>query len=271
MIGEALPAGLGIDALGGFVRQASGGLALPGKFIRDADAAAGGAVISQQAVRHVQHDVTLVGLTGALLLQVLELEHQVVGEGAVQPEHRIGRRGEGGDDGAHQRDRAGAAGALLLIDRGLAADDVPPDFGGAGLLDDDAGLLELVGQERDQHPAARIERLNGEFLGLRGERQRRIGKAEVEALVAARHRRAGRQHHAAAVIEQVDQLVERLAAGERLGAARHREARGGLVVAGRGKRENGPVHGILLSNLPEERHTGQTKAASRGGLRTIGN
>ena len=55
--------------------------------------------------------------------------------------------------------------------------------------------------------------------------QRRIGKAEVETLVAARHRGARGQHHAAAAVQQVDQIVEPLGvAGELLDGPRDREA-----------------------------------------------
>ena len=67
---------------------------------------------------------------------------------------------------------------------------------------------------------------SSEKFGAGGfQRQRRIGKAEIETLVAAGHRGARRQHHAAAAVEQVDQVVEPLGvAGELLDRAGDREA-----------------------------------------------
>ena len=73
--------------------------------------------------------------------------------------------------------------------------------------------------------------------------QRRIGKAEIETLVAARHRGARRQHHAAAAVEQIDQVVEPLGvAGKLLDGARDRETAAGPVFALLGQGENCPVH-----------------------------
>ena len=76
--------------LGKFLaRQRFRGFSLPGKIVAQHHAAAGGAVIGQQAIRHVQHDVALVALARALLHEVLDLEHEVVGKGAEQAEQRI--------------------------------------------------------------------------------------------------------------------------------------------------------------------------------------
>ena len=103
---------------------------------------------------------------------------------------------------------------------------------GALLGDDDAGLAQHVAEEGDQHLAARVQRGKREFRARGLQHQRRIGKAEVEALVAARHRGARRQHHAAAAIEQVDQIVEPLGvAGELLDGPRDRKPAAGAVFA----------------------------------------
>ena len=221
MIGKALPRRLGVDAFGGVARQALGGLALPGEIVAQHHAAAGGAVIGQQAIRHVEHDVALVVLARALLHEVLDLEHEVVGEGAEQAEQRIVIGAEHRDEVAHQRHHAGAAGALVFVDRRLAAHDVAGEPAGGLLGDDDAGFAQHVAEEGDQHLAARVQRLQRKVRAGGFQPQRRIGKAEVEALVAARHRGARRQHHAAAAVEQVDQVVEPVgAAGEML----HRRA-----------------------------------------------
>ena len=89
MIGKTLTRRFGVDAFGSIARQALRGFALPGKIIAQRHAAAGGAVIGQQAIRHVQHDVALIALARPLLHEVFDLEHEVVGEGAEQAEQRV--------------------------------------------------------------------------------------------------------------------------------------------------------------------------------------
>src|ERR1700761_194273 len=63
------------------------------------------------------------------------------------------------------------------------------------------------------------------------EPQRRIGKAEIEAFIAARHRRARRQHDAATAVGQFDQFVELAAAGEALDRAGDFKPTAGAVFA----------------------------------------
>ena len=141
------------------------------------------------------------------------------------------------------------------------------------LVDDDAGLAQGIAEEGDQHLAARIQGFEREVRADGFQPQRRIGKAEVKTVIAARHRGARRQHHAAAAVEQVDQVVEPVGVtGELLHRARHREPAIGAVFAVLRERENGPVHDILLRNLSRERHTGQTKRPSHcdDGLRRFG-
>jgi hypothetical protein len=130
----------------------------------------------------------------------------------------------------------------------------------AFLGDDDAGLAQHIAQECDQYLAPCIEGRNRKVGAGGFQHQRRIGKAEVETLVAARHRGARGQHHAAAAVEQLDQLVEAFGvAGELLDGAGNREAAAGPVFTVLGQGEGGPVHVILLRNFGRERHTGQTK------------
>ena len=158
VIGKALARRLDVGAVLGLARQAFCGFAVPGEVVSEFDAAAGGAVIGEQAIRHVEHDVALVGLAAALLHEVLDLEHEIVGKCAEQTEQRIVIGGECSDQRAHQRHHAGAAGALVFLDRRLAAQDVAGKPRGALLVDDDAGLAQHVGDEGNQHLAARIQR-----------------------------------------------------------------------------------------------------------------
>jgi hypothetical protein len=89
----------------------------------------------------VQHDIALILLARTLLHEILDLEHKVVGKGAKQAEQRI-IRSEVRDDIAHQRHHAGAAGALVFLDRRLAADNVTRKARGGSLRDDDAFVAE---------------------------------------------------------------------------------------------------------------------------------
>ena len=73
-------------------------------------------------------------------------------------------------------------------------------------------------------------------------------------------RLAGHILRGAAPVEQVDQRVEPVGTtGKVLDAPHHREPALGAVFAALGQGKDGPVHVILLRNLPRERHTGQTK------------
>ncbi|MGY4446716.1 hypothetical protein ACVWZR_001376 [Bradyrhizobium sp. i1.3.1] len=259
VIGKALARCLEVRALDGLARQAFGGLALPRKIVTQHHAAAGGAVVGEQAIGDVEHDVALIIFACALLHEVLDLEHEVVGEGAEQAEQPVIVGGEGGDEIAHQRHHAGAPRALVFLDRRIAADDVAGKLRGALLGDHDAGLVQHVCEEGDQHLAAFIERFQLEIDASGLELERRIGEAEVKALVAAGHGRARGQHHAAAAVEQVDEIVEPVgAAGELLRYTRDRETAAGHVVASGREGKDCPVHVVLLRNLPRKRHTGQT-------------
>jgi hypothetical protein len=232
MIGKSLPRRFKVDAFGGIARQTCRGLAVPGEIVAQHHAAPGGAVIGQQAIRQKQHDVALVGLARALLLEVLDLKHEVVGERTEQTEQGIVIGAERRHQVTHQRHHAGAAGALVFIDRRRATHDVAGETPGTPLGNDDAGLAQDVAEEGDQHFAARVQGIEKKIGSGGFQPQRRVGKAEVETLVAARHRGARRQHHAAAAIEQVDQVIEPVgAAGELLHRARHFEAAMAAIFA----------------------------------------
>jgi hypothetical protein len=264
VIGKSLPRRLRIDAFRGDARQTRGGCALPGKIVTQHHAAPGGAVIGQEAVRHIKHDVALVAFPRAFLHEILDLEHQIVGKRAEQAEQRIVIGTEHGHQVAHQRHHTGAPGALVFIDRRRSAYDMAGEPGRVFLRDDDAGLAQHVTEERDQHLTALVQCLERKVGPGGFQPQRRIGKAEIEALIAARHCGARRQHHAAAAVQEVDQVVEPFGvAGELLHRPRHQKPAMGAVFAVSRQGEGCPVHVILLRNLPRKRHTGQTKRPSR--------
>ena len=100
------------------------------------------------------------------------------------------------------------------------------------LGDDDARLAQRITEEGDQHLAARVQGFQRKAGPNGFQPQRRIGKAEIETLIAPRHRGARRQHHAAAAIEQIDQVIEPAgAAGELLHRARYFQAATGAISA----------------------------------------
>jgi len=96
--------------------------------------------------------------------------------------------------------------------------------------------VQDIAEKRDQHLAAPVQRPERKIGAVGFQHQRRIGKAEVKALVAAGHRGARGQHHAAATIQQVDQIIEPLGvAGKLLDSPRDRKATGGPVFAAFGR------------------------------------
>ena len=232
VVGKSLPRRPGVNALRRFARQRFGRLALPGKIIAQYDAAPGGAVIGEQPIRHIEHDVALVFLPRALRYEVLDLEHEVVGEGAEQAEQRIiiGRKRR--DQVAHQRHHAGAAGALVFLDRCCAAQDMAGETRRRLFGDDDAGLAQAIAEETDQNFTARVQGLQREIEPGGFQPQRRIGKAEIETLVAPRHVGARRQHDAAAAIQKLDQIIQPVgAASELLDRPQHGKAAAGAIFA----------------------------------------
>src|SRR5450631_699286 len=93
----------------------------------------------------------------------------------------------------------------------------------------------LIAEEGDQHLAAPVQRLQRKVRSGGLQPERGIGEAKIKALVAARYRGARRQHHAAAAVEQFDQVIEPVgAAGELLHRARYLEtATAAILAAGR--------------------------------------
>ena len=175
VIGKSLPRRSGIDACRGIARQALRRFSVPGEIVAQDHAAPGGAVIGEQAIRHIQHDIALVALARALLHQIFDLEHQIVGECAEQAEQRIVIGTERRHEIAHQRHHAGASGTLVFVDRRCAAQDMAGKTACAVLGDDDAGVADHLAEEGDQDFAARIQRLKRKIRPRRLQLQRRIG------------------------------------------------------------------------------------------------
>ena len=232
VIGKALPRRFGVDAFRGLARQAFGRFAVPGKIIAQHHAAPGGAVIGQQAIRHIQHDVALVAFARALLHEVLDLEHQIIGERAEQAEQRI-VIGASAATRSRTSDITLARRVRWSSSIGASPRTIWPASRLALLSEMTMqGSRKRIAEKRDQHLAARVQRGERKIVARGFQHQRRIGEAEIKTLIAARHRGARRQHHAAAAVEQVDQIVEPVgAAGELLHRARHHKAAAGAVFA----------------------------------------
>ena len=192
-------------------------------------------------------------LARALLHEVLDLEHEVVGERAEQAEHRIVIGETARDQIAHQRHHAGAAGALVFLDRRRRR-------GRYGRRAASALVSEMTTQgSRSMSPRKAISTSPRAFSASKREirsrwfpapaadrqsrgRSSRSGPAPWCRTTAPRRGggRAGRSGRRALGV-----------AGELLDGARNREAAAGPVFAVRGQGEDGPVHVILLRNLRE--------------------
>src|SRR5207248_9837849 len=82
----------------------------------------------------------------------------------------------------------------------------------------------------DQHPAALVQRLDGEGAAARREYQRRVDKAHIEPRVAARELEARRQQDAAPVVERVGQRVVLAPTGPDPGLALYANAAAGRIA-----------------------------------------
>jgi hypothetical protein len=128
---EALATAGDIAHIGGGAPQPGRLAAVESEVIADPRRSVGGMVRDEDLVGQVEHDVALAGIAGPFLLQRLELENEVVAEGAVEPEKRVFRRGAEIADPAQQRENGRAPGAQRLVDVGPVIRDIACECCGA--------------------------------------------------------------------------------------------------------------------------------------------
>ncbi len=177
----------GRDGRGGVAGalQAAGARAVDGELVAVLDAGLALPVDHDEAVGQVQHEVALVVGADELLPDGLELEGQVVAEGAVEAEVRVVAL-EGGDDLADGGEDGGPAAAHLLRQQVLGLGHVDLDAVGRGLGDRLARGQQAGGDGGQHDPAALVERGGRDRPALGHQLQARVDVAEGPSAVAAR-------------------------------------------------------------------------------------
>ena len=161
-------------------------------------------VDDQDLVRQVKYKIALIVGTRQAQLHRLELEDEVVAEGAIEAEMLVFRALEQGDQRAQHREHRRLTAALLLGEACCRLADHAADASVArGAELDRVEAPQRVGDRRKQHLAAGVERLDRETAATRAEHQRRIDKAHVPAGVAAGKLEARREQHAALPVERL--------------------------------------------------------------------
>ena len=187
-------------------------------------------VDDQDLVGQIEHEVALARRAFEAAAQRLELEREVVAEGAVEPEVRIRVGREEIDDRAQHREHRRLPAALLLREASLGHAHVAAQHARTMIERFDRGRrLERRRDRRDQQATALVERLHLDRAIARLEQQRRIHEAHVPARVAAGILVAGRQQHAALRVERGGQLREQRGAVDGVDATRDANAAAGLV------------------------------------------
>ena len=230
-----------IRARGAVSRQAVGGAAVDLEVVAPALRDLAPMVDDDQLVRQVEDEVALIGRALELEPHRLELEGQVVAEGAVQAQVRLVLVEEQVDEGPQEGEHRGLAAALLLGEapRGrphLALDDVVPRVDRRH----DVEPRERPAERGEQDPAARVQGLRPEVAPPRGEHDGRVDEAEVPARVAARILVARRQERAAALVEPFEDRLDGMADGDALDRAADGDAAARQVLLGARGRGHGP-------------------------------
>jgi hypothetical protein len=212
-----------------------------------------------QLVGKIENEVALLGAPGQPLPDRLELEREIVAERAVQAQVWLVAMVEERDDGAeHGEDRRLSAAFFLGEPPGRLAHDARHDVVGADDALDVDQPPEGLGDARQQHAAARVERLHAEAARASDERERGIDEAHVPARVAAGVFVAGGEQDAPALVERGDERIDRAGDGEHLHRALHADASPGLVAGRR--------HWSVSSGRGADPGGGNTKTAPRGGF-----
>ena len=136
----------------------------------------------------------------------LELEHQIVTKGAVEPEVLILGTTEQIDQGAQNREHRRLPAAALLRETLLGLLDfarypIAPDP-----LDADCGQVgQALGNRVQQNAAALVQRIDREPTPARGKNQRRVDKPHIPPRVTAGKLEARGKQHPAPLVERSGQ------------------------------------------------------------------
>ena len=201
-------------------------------------------VHDDQLVGQVEDEIALIGGARQARADRLELEREIVAEGAVEPEVRLLGVPEELDQRAQQREHGGLTAPIFFREAARRCahrhrDRVVGPLEALDLIEP----LERLGDGGEQDQAAGVQGLGAEPAAPGHERERRIHEPHVPASVAAGVLVARCEQHAAARVEGVH---------DRLDGIRHRERLHRAVDADAPTREVAvTAHGRYLL-FPEE-------------------
>ena len=207
------------------------------KFVAMQDGAFALVIDLEHAVRQIQHQLAR---ARARLphVQRLELEHQIVAERPVQPEHRILRARERRAQRPHHREDTGNARALLLREQPIRDSRSPAEGASFDLVAGSTDQLEFGGVAAqcgaaggEQQLTAAVEGPQLKAAAARLQYQRRIDEPEVVTFVAARVFVTRGEQDAAALVERAGQAREFGRSVDRDAAAMDFDSGFGDVVA----------------------------------------
>ena len=180
-------------------------------------------VHEEQLVGEVEDEIALVGRARPPRADRLELEREVVAEGAVEPEVRLlGVAEERDQRTEHREDRRLAAPVFFRETRRVRARGHRHRVVGPLEVLDVIEALERLGDGGEQDEAPGIERLRAEPAAAGHQRERRIHEAHVPPRVAAGVLVARCEERAAPRVEGVHDRLDRV---------RHRDGLDGPVDA----------------------------------------
>ena len=163
-------------------------------------------VDDQDLVGKVEDEIALVIGPRQPQLHRLELEHQIVTEGAVEPEVLVLGAAEQIDQRAQNREHRGLPAAALFREALLALLDlarypIMPDP-----LDANCGQTgEAFCHRVQQNEAALVQRIDREPPPARGKNQRRVDKPHIPTRVTAGKLEARRKQNPAPLVERLGQ------------------------------------------------------------------
>ena len=199
--------------------QAGGALPGCGEVVREAPRRVGEHVDDHDLIREIEDEVALRGVAPLGERHRLELERQVVPEGAVQPELHLEIVTEEINQRAHDAKDGVLPAALLLGEEGLDLLDRAVERGLAVHLQagERGDALQRRADRRQQRAASLVERRDSEAAAPSLEGERRVDEAHGPARVPPRHLVRRLEDAASLLVQLVDQTLERLAGvGQRL-------------------------------------------------------
>ena len=158
----------------------------------------------QDLVRQIEDEIALILGARQPKAHRLELEDEVVAERAIEAEMLVLGTPEQIVERAQHREDARLPAALLFREAGIAVADRALDTVLPGAPDLGCGECgKRLGNRRDQHPPALIQRLDREIAPARRQHQRRIDKPHIEPRIAAGKLEARGQEDAAPVVKRM--------------------------------------------------------------------